>query len=196
MAFPASSFFDLFVEIETQSGIRAFTKESIHLTSVIDSIPPIGAEYLGSGSIPLFDSDNPSNQIGILHACGTTPSGLAVCPCSCILVGAEEEREDLSSGPSNTLYQSFPNPFSTTTTIRFALLNEGEVALKIYNLQGQLVKTLADGKIEAGTHERIWDLSDNLGRKVSSGVYFYRLKVTGLDESSPYNETRKMLLLR
>jgi hypothetical protein len=195
-AFPASSFFDLFVEIETQSGIRAFTKESIHLTSVIDSIPSIGAEYLGAGSIPLFDSDDPRTQIGILHACGTTPSGLAVCPCSCILVGAEEEREDLSSGPSNTLYQSFSIPFSTTTTIRFALLNEGEVTLKIYNLQGQLVKTLVDGKVEAGTHERIWDLSDNLSRKVSSGVYFYRLKVTGLDESSSYNETRKMLLLR
>jgi hypothetical protein len=190
MAFPASSFYDLFIEMEIESGIRAFTKGSIRLTSVIDSIPPIGTEYLGTGPIPLYDTDNPSNQIGILYACGTTPSGLTVCPCACILVGAEEEREDLSSGPSNALYQSFPNPFSTKTSIRFALSNEGSVALKIYNLQGQLVKTLVDGKMEAGIHERNWDLSDNLGRKVSSGVYFYRMEAQG------FVKTRKMLLLR
>jgi hypothetical protein len=69
-----------------------------------------------------------------------------------------------------TMNQNYPNPFNPTTQIRFTISESQQVSLKIYNLAGQLVATLIDGSISAGTHQTTFS-ADHL----ASGIYFYRL---------------------
>lgn len=88
------------------------------------------------------------------------------------------------------LYANYPNPFNPTTTISFDLATAGEVELRIYNIRGQLVKTLLRTDLEAGHHKYIWDGTDHTNRRVSSGVYFYRL------QAPHYSNARRMVLLK
>lgn len=76
-----------------------------------------------------------------------------------------------------TLDQNSPNPFNPTTTIAFTLPQKTSVNLSVFNLEGKLVRTLVDGILEEGFKEYQWDGEDARGFPVSSGVYFYRLKV-------------------
>ena len=89
-----------------------------------------------------------------------------------------------------SLVQNCPNPFNSSTTIRFSLPQLEMVGLTIYNLAGQEVVTLAQGQREAGTHTLRWDGRDDGGRELASGVYLYRLR------AGQQVETRKLLLLR
>jgi hypothetical protein len=73
------------------------------------------------------------------------------------------------------LAQSFPNPFRDGTRIAFALPEAAPVDLRVYNVGGQLVRTLVDGPVAAGRHVIAWDGRDEQGERVSSGVYFYRI---------------------
>jgi len=83
------------------------------------------------------------------------------------------------------LQQNRPNPFNPTTDISFALPEASVVRLEIYNVMGQKVSVLVDGRLPAGTHTFTWD-----GSSVASGIYFYRL------QAGPVVETRKMVLLK
>jgi hypothetical protein len=83
-----------------------------------------------------------------------------------------------------------PNPANGRTTMGFSLPQDGDASLKIYNVQGQLVRTLVEGGMMAGAHSAFWDGRDDRGRTVSGGIYLYRLRAGGR------RETRKMVLLR
>src|SRR5439155_3079340 len=89
------------------------------------------------------------------------------------------------------LYQNVPNPFNPTTTIRFDLAQDGRVELRVFDVAGRQVRTLADGKVRAGSHHEVaWNGQDGAGRRVPSGVYFYRL-VAG-----DFVATRKLVVLK
>jgi flagellar hook assembly protein FlgD len=62
--------------------------------------------------------------------------------------------------------------------------------LKVYNVKGQLVRTLVDEEKLSGNYNIIWDGKDNSGKEVSSGIYFYQLK------TKDYTDTKKMVLVR
>lgn len=88
------------------------------------------------------------------------------------------------------LHKNYPNPFNPVTTISFILHKEMRCNLDIYNIKGQKVKTLYNGVSVAGTQKVVWDGTDDIGKPVSSGLYYYRL-------STPQGvQTRKMLLLK
>ena len=88
------------------------------------------------------------------------------------------------------LHQNYPNPFNPTTTIEFALPERGAVELIIYNTLGRKVRSLASGMYSAGKYSVSWDGTDNYGRQVTSGVYYYRLSAGDVIQS------RKMVLLK
>ncbi|HSG99252.1 MAG TPA: T9SS type A sorting domain-containing protein [candidate division Zixibacteria bacterium] len=83
------------------------------------------------------------------------------------------------------LDQNYPNPFNPSTKITFSLPAASEVSLKIFNVLGQSVTTLASGELAAGPHTYEWDAAG-----YPSGVYFYRL------DASQGTLTRKMMLLK
>ena len=84
-----------------------------------------------------------------------------------------------------SLEQNYPNPFNPTTKIKFSIPEESFVNLKVYNVQGELVATLADEQFSAGTYTADWDAEN-----FPSGVYVYMLRTNGVVLS------RKMLLMK
>ncbi|MGH8005119.1 MAG: FlgD immunoglobulin-like domain containing protein, partial [Limisphaerales bacterium] len=74
------------------------------------------------------------------------------------------------------LVQNYPNPFNPTTTLQYALSEPARVELKIFNMLGQVVRTLVDGEKGTGYHQVVWDGKDESGRTVSTGLYLYQLK--------------------
>jgi hypothetical protein len=98
---------------------------------------------------------------------------------------------EASSGPANFLLkQNHPNPFNPQTVIPYQLETAGEVRLKIYNLEGQEVTTLVQEFQAPGDYQFIWNSIDNVGKKVSSGIYLYRLQIGDRIKS------RKMTVVR
>jgi len=87
--------------------------------------------------------------------------------------------------------QNYPNPFNPETNIKYNLPSEGKVELSIYNIKGQKVKTLVDDTQVSGQHTVIWNGTNTKNKKVSSGVYFYKLEI---DKSK--HLINKMLLLK
>ena len=84
-----------------------------------------------------------------------------------------------------SLDQNFPNPFNSTTTIRFALPSPAHVILKVFDILGQDVATITDEDLEQGTYERNFD-----GSQRASGLYMYRL------QAGSFIQTRKMLQVK
>ncbi len=92
--------------------------------------------------------------------------------------GDPSEATDLPGIPFAT--SLFPNPFNPTTTIHYSLPRSGHLKLRIYNVRGQLVKTLIDGHRPAGPDQTIvWDGTNNLGSSAASGIYFYEARAAG-----------------
>ena len=87
------------------------------------------------------------------------------------------------------LLQNYPNPFNPPTTIEYSIPHPEYVSIIIYNLIGEEVTRLVDGKQKAGNHTTTWDAS-----KFASGIYFYRLQVG--PPAGGFIQTRKMLLLK
>jgi len=74
------------------------------------------------------------------------------------------------------LYQNYPNPFNQQTSIEYFLTKETQVVLKIFNLQGQEIKTLVDQVHPAGSHKQNWDGTNDGGQQVSEGLYILKLE--------------------
>jgi hypothetical protein len=86
--------------------------------------------------------------------------------------------------------QNRPNPFNPRTTIHFSLPRDQDVTLRIFDLHGEVVRTLIDGTLAAGQHEATWEGRDDQGGQAPSGTYLYRLR------SEDGEVTRKMLMLK
>lgn len=100
---------------------------------------------------------------------------------------------DKSSGinPVNyNLYQNYPNPFNPGTTIKYDLKKNENVVLDIYSISGERVARLVDQQQNSGTHEIRWNGRNDNGSLVSSGIYFYRLRI-----GNQYL-TKKMMMLK
>jgi hypothetical protein len=91
---------------------------------------------------------------------------------------------------SITLDQNYPNPFNPETTIKYFLPSPSDVKLEIFNIKGQLVKTLVNEKQTTGKFSVKWNGKDDSDKHVASGVYFYRL------DTSQKSITKKMVLLK
>ena len=91
-----------------------------------------------------------------------------------------------------SLEQNYPNPFNPTATIGYDLPTTSRVSLKVYNLLGQVVATLASGIEEAGIKSVLWNASD-----FASGVYFYRIDAVSIgDLNKTFTQIKKMVFLK
>ena len=95
-----------------------------------------------------------------------------------------------TTAPIAALYDNYPNPFNPETTIQFSLPHAGKAKLEVFNIKGQMVRTLVDNALDAGIHKITWNGKNQDNRTVGSGVYFYRL--TTCNQSM----TKKMILMK
>lgn len=98
------------------------------------------------------------------------------------------------TGLETKLLGNYPNPFNPETTIKYNLKNSSDVTLTIYNVKGQLVRTLVNSSQIAGIHSTVWNGKDTNGRNVSSGIYFSTLDVK--DEEGDYTSVKKIILMK
>ena len=87
-------------------------------------------------------------------------------------------------------YQGYPNPFNPLCTIRYDIPRAGRVSLRVFDVNGSLVRTLVSAWREPGVYSEVWDGRDDSGKQLPSGVYFYRL------EAGDFVATHKLVLLR
>ncbi|MCD4773754.1 MAG: T9SS type A sorting domain-containing protein [Bacteroidales bacterium] len=106
-----------------------------------------------------------------------------------IIVSVDEETENkLISGLY--LEQNYPNPFNSQTRINYTVPNQSNVSLKIYNIKGELVRTLQNGQQQEGKYSVRWKGINDSGNHVCSGIYFYRL------QTENFIETRKLFMIK
>ena len=91
---------------------------------------------------------------------------------------------------SYSLKQNYPNPFNPETTIGFSLKEAGQVELTVYNMQGQLVRTIVNKHTLAGSHVVKWDGRNDQGLQMPSGAYVYKIRVNEFEQS------RKMMFTK
>ena len=94
-----------------------------------------------------------------------------------------------------SLMQNFPNPFNPETWIPYYLAEDAFVTVRIYNVKGELIRSINVGKQPAGAYMNqqraaYWDGKDNTGQSVASGVYFYQLL------ADDFAETRRMVVIK
>jgi hypothetical protein len=149
-------------------------------TLIILAYLPRGGK-IPAGNVPLFTLATSRDKLTIDELSASDANGY--------LINALYSLE--SSIPNDyELTQNYPNPFNASTRISFGLPEASDIHLDVYNITGQKVATLADGRYDAGRYNIVWNSIDNTGKAISSGVYFYRLE-TGKDTKS-----MKMTLLK
>ncbi len=140
---------------------------------------------------------NPNDLISIDKA---TAAGTVIGPIGFLAVAAMAARLDRTIvgikgdefllPKEFALHQNYPNPFNPETSIRYAIPENVEARLTIFNLLGQKVATLVDERQTAGRYLVKWSGRDDFGISVASGIYVYKI------EAGDFVETKKMLLLR
>jgi len=110
-----------------------------------------------------------------------------------ITVGATAVGDDLPQVlPAGGFSSILPNPFNPKTEIRFVMTRDNLAQLNVYNIRGELVSTLVNGRLQGGVeHVVAWDGTDNAGQHVASGTYFARLRI-GADVM----QVRKLMLVK
>ena len=107
------------------------------------------------------------------------------------LPGATSGLTVLSTQPlRDYLFQNFPNPFRSSTTIKYMLSEERCVEISVFHVHGRRVRTLLTESQDPGRHCAVWNGLDASGREASPGIYFYRL------DADNQSTVRKMVLAR
>jgi len=145
-----------------------------------------------------------SGVTGLMHIDIAVPPGTYVYNVTAVYDGGYESEFSndawTGSGPATdpnlmpfvtALYDNYPNPFNPETTISFSTTEaELNTQITIYNLKGQKIKQLINEVLPVGVHSVIWDGTDENNKKVSSGVYLYKM------QTGKFEKTKKMILMK
>jgi len=143
-------------------------------------------DYFSGDSIYVSDVNAPISLVaGEFHLYSTKKLGS---PEEGILVDIDETTDNLIE--TYGLTQNYPNPFNPSTTFKYQVPEETKVVINVYNLVGQVVKTLVNKTQQRGSYTVVWNGTNSYEQKVASGVYFYQLR------AGKYAETKKMLLIK
>ena len=157
----------IILETDKQDELRLTWNISFQSTS--SSVDPVPGDEFTLATLKPFTSQD------IFEFRGALPTSIA---------GTQELPQSL------VLLPNYPNPFNPETSITYILPDAGDVRLSVYNMLGQEIRILVDGRQVAGTHRVKWDGRNHSGTAVASGVYIYRIK------TAQSSISRKMLLLR
>lgn len=152
----------------TVSSIAAQPKGAVIGDMDLDGVADLDV-YFSRSDINLLFSNVPNNTVVNMIITGSmqTPTG------SIPFQGTKSVT--IKSSGNAVDASAYPNPFNPVTSVAYTLKNSGPVTVRIYSLDGRLVKTLVDGEYAAaGTHEVRWNGTDNQGNHVPSAVYFVK----------------------
>ncbi|MBU1674280.1 fibronectin type III domain-containing protein [bacterium] len=129
-------------------------------------------------SVPTSGQELPVTGRYLQYRADLTTADPAVTPALqqlSVMCGTAVSVPDQPDVPAVTVLRpNYPNPFNPRTTFSFGLARAGRVSLRLYAVDGRLVRTLVDGPLPAGYHDVTWDGTDEAGRRLASGAYFVR----------------------
>jgi hypothetical protein len=174
-------------EVLGWSGIIAIVSPPSQPVTPAD-LPPLAAGNV----VFVFDVDVNAEpgELGYIDILFTTMTGDSAIVEAELVADAQTGISGRITPRLAVLYQNYPNPFNPSTSIEFYLPKRERASLRIYDVSGKLVRTIIDGSLDGGEHRYSWDGSNNEGRRVSSGVYFYMLRSESIELS------RKAVLIR
>ncbi len=182
--------------IDAQQRVRATQKTGPDGSYALVGIPvgdyfikvdrmPYGSAYYGNVA-----NISQALPVSVGQASSFTITGVDVqlSPMSATAIG----QQGAAPGTPNQfeLAQNYPNPFNPSTTISYALPTASRVTLQIFNLQGEVVKTLVNGLQPANHYQVSWNGENELGQKVAAGIYLYQLK------TEQFSQTRRLVLIK
>ncbi|MCK5051739.1 MAG: T9SS type A sorting domain-containing protein, partial [Candidatus Cloacimonetes bacterium] len=163
---------------------RELTGYNVYLDDMIDPVATVGADVFEfTYSDLVFGQDYIAGVSAVYDDPGE--SIIIEVPFNSQVVGGD----DIIIAATK-LNGNYPNPFNPVTTIAYSIRETGKVTLQVYNIKGQLVKTLVNDVRETGNYTVTWNSRDNSNKTVASGVYFYKMKAQN------YNNTKKMILMK
>ena len=133
-----------------------------------------------------YKDESDTNGIEIKHTWRDLPTR--------VFTAKQYHRENKES-PAKRI-TTYPNPFNESTTLNIELSQPSRLTISIYNMNGQLVKTLLSQQYVQSKVQVQWDGINQNGEFVSSGVYFYMVKIKGDLDTSVHQEVGKLILLR
>lgn len=111
--------------------------------------------------------------------------------------GITTDIKEVSLEPNQfKVYQNYPNPFNPVTKFSYDIINPSLVTIKIYTLQGQVIKSFSQKDQVPGQYTVVWNADNNQSIKAPSGSYFYQITVKDKVSQQMTTATRRMLLLR
>ncbi len=194
--------------VRTMNSLPAGWESSMCLDvcypSTMDTVmttPAFGSSPLNPGesrdfSVHVYTATNPGTGIVRIAAWDTrNPSDrqAVTFTASSPEVGVEEQNQ---KPLEFSLSECFPNPFNPGTTIRYTLPEVSLVTLKVFNILGEEMTTLASGREQTGAHEVRWDAHDTQGAQLPGGVYFAILSARLLESGRDVMDCRKLLLVK
>ncbi len=188
----------VFVEAREADGNllkRSLGQETLFLAS--DRTP--GRVDIGAVKVDGDGVSGDGELVELVFQASDTPSASDFRISESVLIGVDGsidllshvEIGDLNPLPDRfELKQNMPNPFNPPTVIGYQLAAAGPVRFTIYSVLGQEVRVLVNERQEAGSFAATWDGTDELGRRVASGIYLYRI------QAGAFSATKRMLLVK
>ena len=177
-------------------NIYRATEENEDYSKINDSLIPARGDATTGASYSYVDkSAEPDNYYYKLQSVSLTGATSFHGP---IFVGLTSVDLNKYTAPDNyTLSQNYPNPFNPETTIEFGLPKPCYVEISVYDINGKLVRQLVSEQRSAGNHIVNWNANDESGNRLTSGIYYYQMKVNDPDKGGAgFQQTNRMILMK
>jgi hypothetical protein len=176
--------------LEDPETVRNWVEQfGVTFPVLLDTTAQVYIDYLITGCSTPFPRDFIIDQSGVVQylACEYEPEAMiAVIDSLLSTIDVPDTRAPGAPQP----VQNRPNPFASSTTIRFDVPTDGLVEIDIYNAAGAHVRRLLSRSVVAGSHAHVWDGTDDTGRPAPSGVYFYRFR------TNEHSWSKELILMR
>jgi hypothetical protein len=173
------------------SGTAAMSAQTVLLRSVIGSGGTLGAQSEGDASTRLSATIGEVLITSTGRTDGSTNHQGFWVPLDLGLVSVDDGSSDATAGDVS----NYPNPFSTSTTIRFTVPMDGRVTVRVFNLIGDLVRTIVADVSAAGSQEILVAAQDDLGSPLANGIYLYEVEGTTAN-GQPFRRMQRLNILR
>jgi immune inhibitor A len=178
------------VALEQADGLWQLEKD-INLGNNVDPYPGYYNTWRTFNSSSTPNSHSYAGTQTYVGVTNISDSGdTMTCNFSLSSLDVEDQADDGPLPHSYSLNQNYPNPFNPETKIEYDLKKDGRVKLEVFNVLGQKIVTLVDQHEQKGNHCVTWNGTDQKGRQLPSGVYFYQIT------TDSFQKANKMILLK
>lgn len=172
---------------------QTFEKAVSYPVTIQNAVYPVTVSWSITDASKNFRIDGMTETSGFGKTMSGKGSLVLQNPPTAITLAVTGER---STPTEYALSENYPNPFNPSTTIDVALPAQSNISLRVFNILGEQVAQLASGVLEEGRYSFTWYGTTDAGVPVSTGVYFYKLETSSLNNGQHHMFTHKMLLVK